>query len=280
MARSETCVLWMVVVLSVVGLSGCRGEVGASPDPPIVSPVEDYEVHDFVGTVGDTSVWIVAVDNEERPFWVQVSHAGRSSIFEYWDAEILGDGSVLMADLGKGLVALHPDGSQTQLLEEGAIGFLIALSPSGRLLAFQYPLEWGDNIVIKDGIGVYDLDTGERRLLFHEDPPGKFSLLGWLGQSVVFCGPDPAIILAVDPDGLDRVIIELPNEVRTFLPMRGGLLPYEKVGGGLVIVDLEDPEHRKEFPDAQDSRWTEAGLEVSIDGRRQVVLELDSPGGE
>ena len=311
--KPKSWVYWVIAVLSVVSLCGCRPGVsgsgepegappaagasgepvtvtppaGASAEPVTVAPAAGASgepVTDasggtsrpyvFVGSAGGTSVTILAVDNEERPFEVEVTREGQTQRYKYWAAALESDGTVLMAGVDEGLVALGVDGTEKQLLKPGEVGFQIALDPSGRYLAFQYPVEWGDNIVLKGGVGVYDLVNGSRSLLYYKDPPGMFSVLGWFGESIVFCGPHLADILAVDQDGSVRVLAQLSARVRTYLPMRGTMLPYEIIGGGVGVVDLSDPDLPREFPDASDPGWTQSGLEVLMKGQRETILEL------
>lgn len=255
-------------------LCGCQRPAAASTEPA-ANPIPDWTPFFFVGRVGDISVSIVEVRSEERPFRVLVTRGGKDTLYDCYSAEILPDGTVLMTDLLTGLVALRPDGEQETLLKAGEIGGLVQLDPSSRLLAFNCPVEYSGECVLKDGIAVYDIQTGEHRLLYYEDPPGFAKPLGWLDQSVVFCGPDISVILRVDLKGSESVLTTLPGKVHQLLPMKGDLLAYEILDGGVGVVNLRTLDSPQVFPDATSACWTEAGLEVVVEGERKTVVSAD-----
>lgn len=178
-------------------------------------------------------------------------------------------------------MALSPNGGQRYLLGPGEVGNKIILDRSGRYLAYQLPKDFDSEFIYRGGIGLYDISNDKTRELLYADPPGAYSILGWLREEVIHVEvPTPQTVRAVALDGSVRIVTQLPRSIRRFLRMRGTLLVYEEVQGGVFIVDLQDLGAPKEFPKATEARWTEVGLEVLVDGQRRVVHELLKSGGE
>lgn len=296
------------LLLLVIGICGCRGpetgavptqpggEVGATPrgpgggagspggsatgpDTPPRHVPGDSELWEFVGRAKGTVVRRVLLNRSVMA--VEVDRNGVVSLYRCSAAVMLPDGAVLLAGLNSGLMVLRPNGEEIPLLKPREVGESIYLDSSNRYLAYSLPKEFDSEFVYKGGIGLYDLHSGQTRELRYTDPPGTFIPLGWLGQEVIFHeGPTPQTIRALSLDGTVRVVTELPRSIRRFLRMRGSVLVYEEVGGGVYIIDLQDLRPLKEFHRAHEPRWTEAGLEVLIDNQRQVVHSLPLGGGQ
>jgi hypothetical protein len=237
---------------------------------------DEVEAHhlagDYVGLCGSDDVFVVREDETQR-----VELRGKKTVvFPYYDAAVLPGGDLLLSSRSQGLVRRTASGEIRQLLPPNILVGSIWLSHSGQYVAFSWPLAWDGSEVTWRGVGIYDLDVGESRLLLSNEA-AETRVFGWLGDCVVFwwnSGKAPGF-RTVDLQGQEQPLADCPANVNRFLRMRGGFLPFETTDGSLGVLDFATLEIRYVAGVTQ-AHWVKAGLEALRGERWEIVVETGS----
>jgi hypothetical protein len=207
---------------------------------------------------------------------VQLSNEKEPRLF--WGADVLKDGTILLTDLEKGLVAIRPSGIEETLIAPPGAGSVVRVDPSQRCAAFTYPVESLGDVGVTVGIGLLDLEGDKEPRLILGPQPGKGSpmILGWLGERIVFWWVSlPRQIYTTDLEGGQHLLADLTTrDIQSYLPMRAGLLPYYVNNGPPGVIDLNTGKDTILAISVSRLRWTKEGLEALGGGQRFIVVEV------
>ncbi len=229
---------------------------------------------DYLGERGGRSVQVLARPGSR---WAEVE--GEKMLYVCRDAVLLPDGSLVVGLSGWGAMARYAtDGTWEELLGSDQTSAEVKLDPTGRYIAYGYPLALDGSYVLRAGVGLYDLETKSRSLLAQQE--GKtVEILGWLGDKVVvgWLGPDDPIDVALcDLGGNVEVLGQVSGSTR-FLRVKDGILPYETTDGNLVLLNLRTWQE-KVLPGATEGAWLKDGLQVLRGGARETIKDLSVEG--
>ncbi len=255
----------LLLVFAATALVGCRqpdqGQVAASPS----------EKRDYLGGTDSASLYCVRADESS---WLELETSAGVEKLLYRSGALLPDGSLLLGDLLKGMFLRHPDGRVEQLLPKGQFSGEVHVDSTGRYVAYIYPLVWDEEFLDHYGVGLYDLETSEARLLA-SDPARPAAPLGWVGDRIAFWwtgGGGPLTTCCVDLEG-NIEPLGLPTGVTRFLGVRHDKLVYETFDKKVVVWDLVT-DTKTEFVGAENARWTRDGVGATLNGQRQVLCEM------
>ena len=254
----------LFLVLVAVTLVGCRQP---SQDQVVASP---NEKRDYLGGTESLALYLVRYE-EDR--WLELDTSAGVEKLLYRTGAVLPNGSLILADLRRGMFLRRPDGRVVQLLAKGQFSGEVHVDSTGRYVAYIYPLVWDEEFLDHYGVGLYDLETNEARLLA-SDPARPAAPLGWFGDRIAFWwtgGEGPLTTCCVDLEG-NIEPLGLPSGVTRFLGTRHDKLVYETFDKRVVVWDLVT-DSRTEFAGAENARWTRDGVEATLNGQRQVIYE-------
>lgn len=229
------------------------------------------DIYSYVGEVNGVSVYLV--HSQDR---VLVQFSNESSPRRFWDAAVLPDGTVLMADVEKGLVAVRPGGAEELIIAPPGVGDAVRVDPTGRFVAYTYPIKSYGDVLVDIGIGLLDLESGEgpRLLLGLNSAQASPHIVGWLGDRIVFYWrSQPQRLHSLGLDGQQEDLFDLSaHSIRSYLAVRGGFLPYATTDGKVGVVNLVTGEDtRLGFTRL---RWAKDGLEGSSGGKGEIVVRV------
>lgn len=257
------------------------------PPGPVVTDEEnpdDWYIRFMTDKRGDVSaISIVLSGTEAPPDWeIRYASSGKTVQLSGGNPEIMRNGDVLYSGADGYLHVLSPDGTDIAYADIKPMG--LWLEPSERFVAYTKHIsgEWETRVA---AIAVFDLQTGEDRLLYQLERNLSVAIWGWhQGQIIVdsrdLTSSHASFGLSLQLLGLDGTLTDwtefsgLPNSelYRVMISLDSRFVAYQTATEptSVIIINLETLELQT-IEDCSEPLWAEDGITVISGGERKLV---------
>lgn len=228
------------------------------------------------------SAWAIGLwGTEAAPQWeVRYASSGRTLPIAGGSPEITQDGDVLYVGEDQCLHRLQPNGAD--LVLGPLVGSSLFLDSMERHLAYLQFIG-GDCEDARWDVAVFDLESGQDRKLLEPGPELNVSIWGWFGDKVILWTSNKygshSNELRLQLLSLDGTLSDwdemagLPSlDLYSERSFDGRFIAYQAMTEptSVVLIDLETL-HVQTFADCSEPEWSDVGLTVMTDGRRQAA---------